>query len=376
MKTILRSALLLTAACVLNAQTEVIATGLQEPQKFIITPRGNFLVSETSVEPHKGRLSFVSRSGDRRTLLAGLPSGLDAVGGGSGPTALALRDRTLYLAIGLGDTERRSSTGVLIHNPEGSSSPLFAKVLRLTLSGDIDTLTASFTLTPAQQQTIADGDEVTLDGGAGASLRIAMLAQLPVSVPEGNGYRFSNPWGLALSDDGNTLWLVDASQNSLYQIATASGRWQRILRFPAIPNPTPIGPPVVEAVPTNVRVYGDQLLVSFLTGFPFAPENARVLAINPSTRSTEPFLFGLTSAVDILHRDRPGASRAQFWALEFSRNQLANPAEPGRLWRYDTNNPVLAAGDLQAPVSLAFDPATEEIFILELTGRIRKVSAR
>ena len=84
-------------------QPQTLITGLQGPNKIILTPRGNFLVTETSMSPNSGRLSFVSRAGVRRSLIEGLPSGTEVtLAGGSGPTAMALRDRTLYLCIGPG----------------------------------------------------------------------------------------------------------------------------------------------------------------------------------------------------------------------------------------------------------------------------------
>jgi hypothetical protein len=167
-----------------------------------------------------------------------------------------------------------------------------------------------------------------------------------------------------LSADGETLYMTDASINALVAIDTSTGRWRRLLRFPVLPNIGPIGPPVVESVPTGLRLYGGQLLVSFLTGFPFARGHARVLAVNPDDATTEPFIFGLTSAVDVLWRDVPGGGR-QFFVLEFSQNQSAQPPAPGRLLRYDTPQPQVVLDDLLGPVSLAYDelkPAINPIY--------------
>ncbi len=366
----------LATASLLLGQAEVITMGLQGPQKIILTPRGNFLVTETSTAINSGRVSFVSRAGVRRSLFEGMPSGAEVTGGGGGPTAMALRDRTLYLATGGGDIERRPAPGApTIHNPQGASSPISCSILDVRLSADLDTVTGTFRLTPALQQSLADGEAIDLDDGAGSRARVSVLVDFPDSVPEGTGYRFCNPWGLALTPDGSTLWVSDASMNSLNRVNTATGRWQRQMRFPALPNVGPFGGPTVDAVPTSIRLYGDQILVSFLTGFPFSSGHARVLAVNPETRVMEPFISNLTSAVDVLWRERPG-QRPQFFALEFSVAQLATPAGPGRLLRYDSAVPTVVAGDLRAPVSLAFDPSTEELFILELSGRILKVSAK
>ena len=358
------------------AQVEVVATGLQGPQKLTLTPRGNFLVSETSTQVNQGRISFVSRSGMRRSLVEGLPSGVEVVGGGSGPSALVLKDRSLYVSIGGGDTERRNATGASIHNPAGISSPIFVTVLEFRLSADIDQISGTFRMSPAQQVTLGDGDSVELEDGLGVRATVRVLTRFPHTVPEGTGYRFSNPWGLALSDDGMVLWTIDASQNTLNRIDMATGIWRRVMRFPAIANPTPIGPPMIDSVPTGIRVYGNQLLVSFLSGFPFPAGEARVMAVNPEAKTMEPFILGITSATDVLWRSRGAGQRPQFFALEFSTNQSATPAAPGRLLRFDTTEQRVVANDLRAPVSMAFDAATEELFILELSGRILKVSAR
>lgn len=302
--------------------------------------------------------------------MEGLPSGTEVtLAGGSGPSAMALRERTLYLCLGPGDSERPGATpGTSRLNPQPPSSPIFSSLLEIRFSGDIDAITATFQMTPQHQQVLNDGGEVEL-ADAGATARISILTRFTIEPHPNAIYKFSNPWGLALTEDGRNLYLADASQNCLLRIDTATGRWRRVARFPPIPNPTPIGPPVLDAVPTSVRVYGDQVLVSFLTGFPFVPGNARVLAVNPETGATEPFIFNLTSVTDVLWRARPNA-RPQFFVLEFSQNQSANPAPPGRLLRFDTAEATVAAAPLITPVSMVFDESTQDLFILELRGQI------
>lgn len=355
------------------SQPQTLATGLQSPVKLILTPQGNFLVTETSMNPNSGRVSFVSRGGVRRSLIEGLPSGTEVtLAGGSGPAAIALRDRTLYLTIGPGDSERSGTaprTSAL--NPQGVSSPIFSTLLKVRFSADVDVIGGTFRMTVQNQQALNDGKEVEITDG-GDSARISLLTRFPIAEPHPAAiYKFSNPWGLALSEDGGSLYLTDASQNCLLQVDTATGRWRRLARFAPIPNPTPVGPPMVDAVPTSVRVYGDSVLVSFLTGFPFVRSNSRVLAVNPETGVADPFIFNLTSATDVLWRTRP-SGRAQFFVLEFSANQSANPAPPGRLLRFDSAEPQVA-GTFITPVSMVFDEATSELFILELRGQIQQL---
>lgn len=355
------------------SQPQTLITGLQAPNKIILTPRGNFLVTETSTSPNSGRVSFVSRAGVRRSLLEGLPSGTEVtLAGGSGPSAMALRERTLYLTIGPGDAERAGAApGTSTLNPQSASSPIFSSLLEIRFSADVDSITGTFRMTPQHQQALNDGVEVELSD-AGATTRISLLTRFPLAEPHPAAvYKFSNPWGLALSEDGRNLYLTDASQNCLLRIDTSTGRWRRLARFGPLPNPTPVGPPVVDAVPTSVRIYGGSVLVSFLSGFPFVASNGRVLVVNPETGAADPFIFNLTSVTDVLWRPRP-SGRAQFFVLEFSANQSANPAPPGRLLRFDTSE-AQVAGTFITPVSMVFDEATSELFILELRGQIQQL---
>ena len=126
--------------------------------------------------------------------------------------------------------------------------------------------------------------------------------------------------------------------------------WWRIVRFAPLPNPGVPGPPVFDAVPTSVRIYGNQLLMSLLTGFPFVPGLASVLTVDPETGAVGPFINGLTSVTDVLWRDR-GSGRSQFLALEFSVNQSLDPAPPGRLLRFDT-----PAAEVAVPIFVRTTP--------------------
>ena len=364
----------LILASVALAQPETLITGLQGPQKIILTPRGNLLVSETSTATFSGRISVVSRQGTRRSLFEGLPSGTEVTGGGSGPSAMALRERTLYFAMGGGDVERSGPRpGTSIHNPAGPSSPLFSLIFEARFTDDIDNVTGTFRPTVQNLTALHDGAEVELSDGAGGRVRLSILMRFPQYEPDPVAInRFSNPWGLALSADGRTIFATDASSNSLVRIDTQTGRWRRVVRFPPLPNPIPGGAPVFDAVPTSVRIYGDSLLVSFLTGFPFVPGYARVMQVNPETGAMDPFIFGLTSSTDILWRERPNGS-SQFFITEFSVNQSAAPAPPGRLLRFDTPVQQVAVPVMITPTSMAYDPATNDLFILELRGQIQRL---
>src|SRR5262252_845824 len=78
--------------------TSVVASGLKAPVKTIVTPKGNLLVAEAGNGPNTGRISIIDSSGNRRTLIDGLPSGLAPPNfDPSGPSGLALRGRMLFI---------------------------------------------------------------------------------------------------------------------------------------------------------------------------------------------------------------------------------------------------------------------------------------
>jgi hypothetical protein len=362
------------AALTVSAQPVEVISGLQSPHRIILTPGGNLLVSEPNVAANSGRISLVTRAGSRSSLFESLPSGTEVtLAGGSGPSAMALSGRTLYFALGAGDSERRGPPPTSIHNPAGSSSPLFASILEVRFSSEVDTITAPFRMTAANQIALTDGNTVEMDNGAGARAQVSVLTRFPLSEPQpGVLYRFSNPWGMALTPDGKSLYVNDASMDSTAIVDTATGRWKRIVRYPRTPNPGSVGPPMMDAVPTSVRIYGDQILVSFLSGFPFIPGFARVVALNPGNGTAEPFISGVTSVTDVLFRPRSDGP-GEFYVLEFSANQSAAQPPPGRLLKYTSPTPTVAAAPLITPVSLAYDDSTKDLYILELRGRIARL---
>ena len=357
------------------AQTKtVFASGLVGPQKIVRTEAGKFLVSESGPGLNQGRVSIISSTGLRSTLLDGLPAATDAEGGISGPTGVAVDGATLYLAIGEGDAVRRTADQAAIPNPAGVASPLFSSVLRIDFSTDVDNLMSPFVMRAEQYQGLADGYPLELGNADGATATVEVLVDFPDFIPDPSiPYRPSNPWGLTLSPRyPGVLFLNDASLDALVRIDTDTGRSQRFLRFPKLANPLPFGPPVSDFVPTSVRAYSRGLLVTRLTGFPFASGMAAVSFVDVEAREFEPFIGNLTAAVDVAVQERPG-QRTRFYTLELSTAFLQNG--PGRLMRYDSPNGEVIVADLAVPTSMALDAATGDIYITELaTGNVVKVA--
>lgn len=374
-------ATLLAPVCAsLNAVTPTtLASGLTAPTKTIFTEVGNLLVAEAGTGPNTGRISLVDlTTGVRRTIVSGLPSGFAAPNNDpSGPSALLRNGRTVYVSIGTGDAVVNGSAPMTtIVNPR-PSSPLFASVLAIQFTMRPEEMTSEVALAPADHATLKSGARLVRDIGAGATMTIELLADFEDYVAEPrpdqtNNVRAANPFGLALLN--GRLFVVDASMNSIRAVDLASRATGTLTTFAPLPNTRGIGPPVSEAVPDSIRVYGNQLLVTLLTGFPFSLGGAQVRLIDPTTGANTPFITGLTSAIDA--QPLPGGS---FLTLEYTADMLAGAAaQPsGRLQWFAAPDakPVVITNTLNTPTRLEFDERTGSIFLTEIfSGRIVKLS--
>ena len=89
----------------------------------------------------------------------------------------------------------------------------------------------------------------------------------------------SNPYGVLAEPDGRLV--VDAGANALLSVA-ANGAIETLAVFPPITNPTAVGPPMIEPVPTAVARGPDgALYVGQLTGVPFAQGLANIYRVVP-----------------------------------------------------------------------------------------------
>ena len=349
--------------------------GLKAPTKIIFSTKGNLLVAEQGNGPNTGRISIVDpSSGARRTLIDALPAGFAAPNNDpSGPAGLAMRGRTLYVAIGLGDAVLTGpQPNSFIPNPNPTST-IFSSILAIHFSASTEANTNGFVLTPADQTSLKSGATVTLDNGSGDKVSIELIVDFPDYVPEPRpglptAVRQSNPFGLALN--GEHLYVADASANILRDVNLETRTSNTLASFAPVVNNRGFGPPLVEPVPDSVHLFGDQLLVTLLTGFPFPINNAEVRAVNLATGANESFISGLSSAIDVLPTSSGG-----FLTLEFSTDMLDMTAA-GRLRSYESASatPVVIANCLITPTSIAQDMRTGDLYVTEIfTGRIMKI---
>lgn len=373
--------LIIGIAIVGQAQApSVLTSGLQLPIKIITVGQTQLLVAETGNFDNRGRISLVDRStGSRQTLISGLPSSLNPVENcRSGPTGLNLRGLKLYVTIGQGDSVYRDGRGRLRPN-NNAITPLNNSVLELTLPANYESEKTAFNLTLDDQVALAAGSSVVLTSQSEHPMVVRMVAKLPdhqqnnlPGLPQGN-VRPANLFGI--TSTATDLYVVDASFNLLYRVNPETGANSVFANFAPVENPLPFGPPFAEPVPDNVRLYGDHLLVSQLTGFPFAPGAASIAVVDLADGSQESLLRNeLTSAMDIIPVPLSGQHEA-YYTLEFTTNLLQNPAPPGRLRLFvDDDVPVTVLGTLISPTSMARDGDTGDIFVVEIfPGRITRV---
>ena len=208
-----------------------------------------------------------------------------------------------------------------------------------------------------------------LEDAAGNKLIVEVVINFRNFTPEprpnfAGNVRTSNPFGIAAN--GRKLFVVDASQNQVWEIDSKTGESRIVVRFKPKPNPLfPFGPPVIDVVPDSVRLIGKSLLVPFLTGFPFPPGAAEVRKIRLVNGANEPFISGLTSAIDVLPVE-VSKDQFQFFTLEFSTNLLMGA--PGRLSLFERadGSPTVLVDNLTSPTSLTRDPATGDLFVTNI----------
>jgi hypothetical protein len=347
------------------------------PGKLLALPRGPILVGEGGNGPNTGRVSMIDRDGRRTTLIEGLPAGLAAPNNEpSGVNGLAFKNRTLFIAIGSGDAVINGpAPGSELPNPN-RSSPLLSSVVALELDRPIEIVSGGFLLLPSDHAILTSGQPVTLRSPSGERATLRLVIDIPDYRPAPrpdvpNNVVVSNPFGLEHGDSCG-LWLVDASLNALWKINWCENTYAAAVTFPPYANPTPVGPPVIDAVPTSVRTHEGALLVTLLTGFPFPAGVAEVKLIRPESGDSEVVFRGHRMLLDVLYSDRGSDG---FFLLEFS--QDPNAMLPGRLVFYDSMNaePVVVNGNLVGPTSMALSPFGDELLISEIiTGRIVAVS--
>ena len=365
-----------------SAQCSDVTSGLREPLGSALTNQDNLLVAETGTTAlHSGRISIVDASGNRRTLLDGLPSAINDVNEPSGPAGIFMRGRTLYVAIGTGDAGRPGpAPGTTIPNPNPISSPIFSSILGIQFSARTEDTTPGFTLTTADQQSLANGETVVLSDGADGTLRIRLVVDFPNYVPNplptfAGNVQLSNPFGLVPVDD--VLYVTDGGRNRVWQVDLLTGLHSTLVTFPPIPNPlfgiVPAGGPFLDAVPTGIAAVNGKLLVTLFRGVPFPPGTSTVQEIDPATATQSSLITGRKSAIDVLPLSDD--DDLDYLVLQHA---SAGPffGSPGLVLHFETpaDPPTVVTNCLIRPTSMTLNRKTGRLYVTEYGGRVVAVN--
>jgi hypothetical protein len=224
------------------------------------------------------------------------------------------------------------------------------------------------------QQTLANGQTVTLSDSGGNTITIRMIVDFPNYIPFPlpcfpDNVQLSNPYHLVAVED--ELYVTDGGRNLVWQIDIPTGLFSELVNFPNIPNPLfpNLGGPFLQAVPTGISSLGNQLFVTLFRGFPFPTGTSTVEQIDRFTGSDITLISGRTSAIDVLPiAGRPG--RNYLVLQHCSQGPFFVP--PGLVLRFNdpAGPPIVIADCLTQPTSMTLNNTTGTLYVSEYEGRL------
>ncbi|MBC7775947.1 MAG: ScyD/ScyE family protein, partial [Phycisphaerae bacterium] len=246
-----------------SAQTyTVIADSLRLPNGLEIDAQGRMWVVESGYGFDDGAVSILKPDGTLFPVIVGLP---------------AFFDTTSQESVGPWHTT------ILSNNKLGVFSPINGGVLIFDLTGFV----------PGQSQplTVANAISTVL-------ISDFVYQNQPPGMPD------SNPYTGVVDANGN-WYIADAGFNGIVKV-DAAGQRSVFCKFDPIANPTPVGPPMYDAVPTRIIAKpGGGFYVCNLTGFPFLEGSASIFDVSPNGVVTT-HASGFTMLTDLTHNANTG----------------------------------------------------------------------
>ncbi len=241
----------------LTPKITTVADNLQAPMGMDIDWRGNVWVAETGTANNDGKIVVIRTDNDNHDK--GKAETYDAI-------------------INLSSIKNAVSG-----EPEGPAHLLFDRGVLYILAGDL--------LYKVDVSKFKPGD-APIDGSKLPAEDIGTFVRsLNIVTPND-----SHPYNLIKGPDGN-LYIVDAGANAIIKRA-GPGHYSVLAEFPDFKNPTTVGPPMVQSVPTGIVADRDGFLVTTLTGFPF-PEGKAVIYRVSMKGDVSVYQAGFTTLVDI-----------------------------------------------------------------------------
>ncbi len=179
----------------------------------------------------------------------------------------------------------------------------------------------------------------------GSSQPFEDIAAFALSYPWINNAHDSHPYNL-MKGPGGDIYIADAGANAIIHRQSA-GHYSVLAEIPGFANPTPVGPPQLQPVPTGIIFDGRNFLVSVLTGFPF-PDGLAVIYKVSLSGNVSVYQPGFTTLVDIAPGNILGhlvLSFGTFGATGFMPNT-------GSLILTNGTSSEVLAGSLNMPVGI------------------------
>ncbi|MCF0064649.1 ScyD/ScyE family protein [Dyadobacter chenwenxiniae] len=206
--------------------SQAFVSGLKAPIGMAIDDKGNMWVTEAGTgNGNDGSVSMITPSGTKTLYVTGLKS-ITQEGSAEGIGHLVFHNGKLYF----------------LH---GSNGMLYTADVASFKSGDAPVDLAQI---PVQD--------------IGTFVKTKKLTD-PLN---------SNTWDLTFGPDGH-LYIVDSGANAIVKRHGVTGDLSLFAHFPDVASG-------VEAVPTGIVYDGTKFLVSTLTGFPFAKDNAKIFQVD------------------------------------------------------------------------------------------------
>jgi hypothetical protein len=174
------------------------------------------------------------------------------------------------------------------------------------------------------------------------------IASVISKIPSKNNPEHdSHPYNLTIGPDGD-LYIADAGANAIVR-RKGVNEYSIFAEIPLLPNPSKIGGPTIQPVPTSIWYYKNNFYVTTLTGFPFLPRQSIIYKISTSGQVSV-FQKGFTMIVDQSGSDFDNHVIVQY-ASSFNLKTEYAPNSGTLVWDNETSHKILA-DSLNQPTSI------------------------